>query len=445
MTGEAILTAAELDRIRREYRARVAPARPLLPRPGDPRLGARAHRPRRDWVMVGAGEDVAEPGQLQAPRARRRAAPRRPRPRRRASARSTTSAATAGRRVEERGAARPSASSARTTPGSTTSTARSSGPSTPRTSTTSASRTSACGPSASTTWQGFVFLNLDPEARRSRPARRPRRRTSPGSTSATSGRANGSTYDVDANWKFIAENYSECYHCPGIHPQLNKLTPYDLGGDYAPTGRGRAAGWSSSTAPRRWPSTAATGRATAGRRCAGMTAEDERPDLLLRPLAARRSCRSTRTTCSSTGSSRSTPGHTRVICELAVRAGDDRRARTSTRPTRSPSGTSPTARTGTSASSSSAARGPAPGSPAATRTRRPRSTRSTSWSRTATRPTARRATARSASATTCRRRRSSRATTTRAMAQRHGANGDESHHTEKDRHTARAKAAGRTA
>jgi Rieske 2Fe-2S family protein len=44
------------------------------------------------------------------------------------------------------------------------------------------------------------------------------------------------TYEVDSNWKFIAENYSECYHCPGIHPQLNKLTPYDLGGDFAPTG-----------------------------------------------------------------------------------------------------------------------------------------------------------------------------------------------------------------
>jgi Rieske 2Fe-2S family protein len=43
-------------------------------------------------------------------------------------------------------------------------------------------------------------------------------------------------YDVDANWKFVAENYSECYHCPGLHPQLNKLTPYDLGGDYAPNG-----------------------------------------------------------------------------------------------------------------------------------------------------------------------------------------------------------------
>jgi len=48
--------------------------------------------------------------------------------------------------------------------------------------------------------------------------------------------AHTETYEVDANWKFIGENYSECYHCPGIHPQLNKLTPYDLGGDFAPDG-----------------------------------------------------------------------------------------------------------------------------------------------------------------------------------------------------------------
>jgi Rieske 2Fe-2S family protein len=36
-------------------------------------------------------------------------------------------------------------------------------------------------------------------------------------------------YDVRANWKAIIENYEECYHCPGVHPQLNKITPYNLG------------------------------------------------------------------------------------------------------------------------------------------------------------------------------------------------------------------------
>jgi Rieske 2Fe-2S family protein len=34
-------------------------------------------------------------------------------------------------------------------------------------------------------------------------------------------------YDVRANWKLIFENYSECYHCPGVHPQLQKVSPYD--------------------------------------------------------------------------------------------------------------------------------------------------------------------------------------------------------------------------
>ena len=34
-------------------------------------------------------------------------------------------------------------------------------------------------------------------------------------------------YDVRANWKLIFENYSECYHCPLVHPALSKLTPYD--------------------------------------------------------------------------------------------------------------------------------------------------------------------------------------------------------------------------
>ncbi len=33
-------------------------------------------------------------------------------------------------------------------------------------------------------------------------------------------------YDLPANWKLLFENYNECYHCPVIHPALNRLTPY---------------------------------------------------------------------------------------------------------------------------------------------------------------------------------------------------------------------------
>ena len=36
-------------------------------------------------------------------------------------------------------------------------------------------------------------------------------------------------YDVRANWKLIVQNYSECQHCPIIHPALIRLSPYDSG------------------------------------------------------------------------------------------------------------------------------------------------------------------------------------------------------------------------
>ena len=40
-------------------------------------------------------------------------------------------------------------------------------------------------------------------------------------------------YDVAANWKLIIHNYSECLHCPGVHPALQKLSHY-LSGENEP-------------------------------------------------------------------------------------------------------------------------------------------------------------------------------------------------------------------
>lgn len=37
-------------------------------------------------------------------------------------------------------------------------------------------------------------------------------------------------YEVQANWKLIAENYNECYHCPLVHPALNQKSHYRSGG-----------------------------------------------------------------------------------------------------------------------------------------------------------------------------------------------------------------------
>ena len=76
-------------------------------------------------------------------------------------------------------------------------------------------------------WEGFVFVNLAdsptpleewlaPLAGKFSHWNLPKLRS-----------AKRIDYDVRANWKLIFENYSECYHCPGVHPALSKLTPYD--------------------------------------------------------------------------------------------------------------------------------------------------------------------------------------------------------------------------
>jgi len=38
-------------------------------------------------------------------------------------------------------------------------------------------------------------------------------------------------YQITANWKILAENYHECYHCSSIHPELCEVSPPTSGGD----------------------------------------------------------------------------------------------------------------------------------------------------------------------------------------------------------------------
>jgi len=33
-------------------------------------------------------------------------------------------------------------------------------------------------------------------------------------------------YKLNCNWKLILQNYQECYHCPGVHPELSQLSPF---------------------------------------------------------------------------------------------------------------------------------------------------------------------------------------------------------------------------
>ena len=51
-------------------------------------------------------------------------------------------------------------------------------------------------------------------------------------------------YVVAANWKILAENYQECYHCPVIHPELCAASVPDSGANYHHPGEGAwVGGW----------------------------------------------------------------------------------------------------------------------------------------------------------------------------------------------------------
>jgi glycine betaine catabolism A len=86
------------------------------------------------------------------------------------------------------------------------------------------------------TWRGFVFVNLDRRAR-------PLEETLGGLVARAAPyplerlrRVHRVTYEIAANWKLIVQNANECYHCPGVHPQLVKLTPYRSGEEDLRTG-----------------------------------------------------------------------------------------------------------------------------------------------------------------------------------------------------------------
>jgi Rieske 2Fe-2S family protein len=85
-------------------------------------------------------------------------------------------------------------------------------------------------PVALETWGGFFFLNLSPaemagqactlEQQLGEAVSRVRRY--PLSELRT---VKTISYNVQANWKAIVENYNECYHCSGLHPELCEIVP----------------------------------------------------------------------------------------------------------------------------------------------------------------------------------------------------------------------------
>jgi glycine betaine catabolism A len=80
------------------------------------------------------------------------------------------------------------------------------------------------------TWGGFLWVNLEPTGPGLKESLGPffaRFDRFPLADLRLGGRQE---YEVEANWKILVENFSECYHCAPVHPSLNRLTPY-LSGD----------------------------------------------------------------------------------------------------------------------------------------------------------------------------------------------------------------------
>ncbi|RUL86498.1 aromatic ring-hydroxylating dioxygenase subunit alpha [Tautonia sociabilis] len=90
-------------------------------------------------------------------------------------------------------------------------------------------------------WDGHVFINLgdDPKPIADQLGALPDRFRPWGMAELVEARR--ISYDVAANWKLIIQNYSECLHCPVIHPALTRLSHY-LSGENEPAAPGYLGG-----------------------------------------------------------------------------------------------------------------------------------------------------------------------------------------------------------
>jgi glycine betaine catabolism A len=78
-------------------------------------------------------------------------------------------------------------------------------------------------------WEGFVFVNLSEQPRPFNEWFGPMLRRLARFTLPSLKIGHRARYEVDANWKLVFQNYSECLHCPMIHPELTTVLPYTSG------------------------------------------------------------------------------------------------------------------------------------------------------------------------------------------------------------------------
>lgn len=75
-------------------------------------------------------------------------------------------------------------------------------------------------------WDGHLFINLSRDPTPFEQHVVDMRQTLHNWQMGSLRRVHRETYELEANWKLILQNYAECIHCPIIHPLLNQHTPY---------------------------------------------------------------------------------------------------------------------------------------------------------------------------------------------------------------------------
>lgn len=78
-------------------------------------------------------------------------------------------------------------------------------------------------------WEGFLFLSLAPDPEPLEEWMGPLSGRFSRFGIPELRRAERLTYEVEANWKLLFQNYSECQHCPLIHPELSEKSPHTSG------------------------------------------------------------------------------------------------------------------------------------------------------------------------------------------------------------------------
>ena len=93
-------------------------------------------------------------------------------------------------------------------------------------------------PVSHTVWNGFLFVNLSPDPGPLKPDMGLQALDNWPMDSLVTGHRHERV--LECNWKVFWENYNECLHCPGIHPELCDMVPIYYKGIMSPS---EAPGW----------------------------------------------------------------------------------------------------------------------------------------------------------------------------------------------------------